>query len=377
MKEQYPGQGWTQRHDGAGAAARPSPHAGDKSALSALPTGTSLQGAKFQIEGLLHDQSQFSFVYRCLQLGSLRRPVVIKEYFPRDFVVRGPNATVSVDTKAHQEVFQRSCDSFLSEGQRIVDIHHPNVVKAYEAFKEKGTAYLVMELIDGVPLSRWLDAASIDEAALLRTLNGLLDALQAIHAVPSPDGAVTKYLIHRDLKPDNIMMRKDGTPVIIDFGAARFTVGTHTQDLTKVFTPGFSPPEQTSNLPGNRQGPYTDLYALGATMYAWLTGSTPVDANDRMRIMIMNQLDPLQPLSERLAARKFDVRILSTIDRCLELDSRKRPQSVDEVRSLLTQPQSAGSEENAGPRGWLRRLVMWVGGGILVLVMLFFLRLLI
>ena len=193
------------------------------------------------------------------------------------------------------------------------------IIKVYRFFEAHGTAYIVMEYAEGETLSAYLERkGTLSETELKGILYPLLDGLEVVHGAD---------FLHRDIKPGNIVLRgADGSPVLLDFGAARQAIGAKSRSVTSIVTPGYAPIEQYSSR--GRQGAWTDIYALGGVCYRALTGQVPEDATDRIR------QDPLTPVAERCrgqASRGF----LLAIDMALSVDEGDRPQSVEAWREML------------------------------------------
>ncbi len=263
-----------------------------------------LGGGGFGITYLAHDIN-------------LELPVAIKEYFPGDLAVRSAERTVHVRAPECAQQFQWGLERFLDEARALASFRHPNIVRVLRYFKENGTAYIVMEYERGEPLKRWLARqATFDQKALLHLIYPLLDGLEAVHKMS---------FLHRDIKPDNIYIRADGTPVLLDFGAARRFTGE--RDLTNVVSPGFAPFEQYHSK-GN-QGPWTDIYALGAVMYWMSTGQKPMESASRVK-------EDSMPRAVDSGSRMiFGDVLLRAIDWAMTPDESRRPQSVADFRAAL------------------------------------------
>src|SRR5580704_2468979 len=257
----------------------------------ALTKGTKL--FEFEIESVL-GHGGFGITYKATDT-LLQETVAIKEFLPNDLAIRVSDATVRAKSDVAQNDFQAGLRAFLDEARLIARIRHPIVVQVRRFFEQHGTGYLVLTYEEGQTLSKRLNAGPLSEAELRTVLFGLLDGLEAIHE---------RAILHRDLKPSNVILRPDGMPVLIDFGAARDFKGRHSYSVTAIAAPGYSPPEQYGV--GGRQGPWTDLYALGAIAYRCVTGETPADSLRRLRT------DPLVPAT-KAAAGKYDVGILRAI----------------------------------------------------------------
>ena len=254
----------------------------------------------------------------------LDRLVAIKEYLPAELAHRAAGGEVQALSTAREADYRWGLERFLQEARTLAKFSHPNIVRVVRYFEANGTAYMVMDYERGEPLKNLLSSKTrLPEADLRRLAPPLLDGLAAVHAAG---------FLHRDIKPDNIFVRADGTPVLIDFGAARQALGGETRSLTAILTPGYAPLEQYS--PDGKQGPWTDLYAFGGVLYRAVTGSNPPDAVTRMRS---------DTLSGGLAkaAGAYSEPLLRAISWALELDEKKRPQSVAQWRQALLASPSA------------------------------------
>lgn len=251
----------------------------------------------------------------------------LKEYFPQSLADREGAGTVVVRTHTFEEDYYRGLHGFLEEARIVRRLRgHPNVVHVNTFFEANNTAYMVMEYYAGQPLTafRRQNGDQLDEATLRRIFNPVLDALEYVHQ---------QGVVHRDLKPDNVFLCEDGRPILLDFGASRIAAAGSTVPMTAVLTPGYAPPEQyISEDSGEtilRQGPWSDLYALGATLHMLACGRAPYDAMSRQ--MNAGQ-DPQPPAHTRLEG--YSAAFCAAIDACLRLDQRQRPQSVAQFRAL-------------------------------------------
>ena len=249
--------------------------------------------------------------------GNLNLPVAIKEYLPTDMAMRAGDGSVQALGDSYVEQFNWGLERFLDEARAMATFRHPNIVRALRYFQANGTAYIVMEFESGESLKKWLPRQNgLNNAELLKLINPLLDGLEVIH---------NAGYLHRDIKPDNIYVRNDNTPVLIDFGSARSTTGD--RELTSIVSPGFAPFEQYQSK-GN-QGPWTDLYSLAAVMYWLISGQKPINSIERMK------QDALVPASQLDHHNLIGEPMLSAIDWALNPDETKRPQSVAEFRRRL------------------------------------------
>ena len=279
----------------------------------ALPAGTRLM--EFQIESVL-GHGGFGITYRALDTV-LREVVAIKEYFPNELAGRVSTATVRAKSNADRADFEAGLDAFIEEARLITRFRHSNIVHVRRFFELHETGYIVLDYERGQTLAKRLTDGQMPEAELRSVLSGLLDGLDAIHK---------HAILHRDLKPSNVILRDDGTAVLIDFGAARDFKERHSRSITAIAAPGYSPPEQYGV--GGQQGPWTDIYALGAIAYRCVTGAAPPDSLRRLRN------DPMVP-AVKAAAGQYAPSLLRTIDWMLTLDEAERPAAASEIRSAL------------------------------------------
>lgn len=261
----------------------------------------------------------------------LDTPIALKEYFPATLGVRADDGTVGLRSDGAQEQFQWGLERFLDEARALASFRHPHIVRVLRYFRERGTAYIVMEYETGDPLHTWRSRQpSFNQHDMLDLAGPLLDGLEAVHR--------TGFL-HRDIKPDNIYVRRDDQPVLLDFGSARRVTGE--RDLTSVITPGFAPFEQYHSR-GN-QGPWTDIYALGAVLYWMLGGRKPIESPARV------VRDEMPRAAEVADAMYFGSDVLRAIDWALSPDEKSRPQSIAEFRSALLGQSAAEASSHHQP----------------------------
>ena len=288
----------------------------------ALAPGTRLD--EFEIERVL-GAGGFGVTYlaRDVSLAVWRG---VKEYLPRDWGTRRGDGTIGPRTEADSADYRWGLDRFLDEARILAQFDHRNIVRVYRVFEARGTAYMVTEYVEGQTLAAEVEATGpLSEARVREVLDALTDGLLVVHA---------SGLLHRDIKPGNVMVRPDGTPVLIDFGAARQLMGGHSRSVTAVLTPGYAPIEQYSSR--GHQGPWTDIYALGAVVYWALSGGVPEDATERVR------QDRLRPLAE-VAPGRVSARFAAAVDAALAVNENARPQNLAAWRAELAQP-STGTE---------------------------------
>ena len=281
---------------------------------NALPMQSMLQ--EYRIEQVL-GAGGFGITYRARDTN-LDKDVAIKEYLPGELAMRAPDGNVVAQATQHEAGYKWGLDRFLLEARTLGKFSHPNIVRVLRYFEANATAYVVMDYERGDPLKTLLQLdPQPPEAQLKAWLGPLLDGLAAVHA--------TGFL-HRDIKPDNIFVRADGRPVLIDFGAARQALGGETKSLTSILTPGYAPLEQYSGE--GTQGPWTDLYAMGGVLYRAVVDKNPPDAVTRIRG---------DSLGAGIAAARgrYSEPFLHAIEWALALDEKKRPQNVAQWRESI------------------------------------------
>ncbi len=282
--------------------------------VHALPLGTQL--GDYRIDAVI-GHGGFGITYRAFD-SQLAKIVAIKEYLPVEYAVRGGDGKVVPRGARFADDFAWGRDRFLDEARALARFRHPHIVPVLRFIEANGTAYTVMEFEDGRSVAEMLPSGRrLPPADVRRLADGLLSGLKAVHA---------QGFLHRDIKPSNIIIRRDGVPILIDFGAARLAIGGRTRTLTSVLTPQYAPIEQYA-LDG-KQGPWSDIYSAAAVLHRAIAGEPPPEAAARVGN------DPYRPLA-RTQADRFDQTFLTAIDRALAFAPEQRPQSVDEWRALF------------------------------------------
>lgn len=283
----------------------------------ALPPGTRL--GEFEILRVL-GSGGFGTVYLAHD-HALDRAVAIKEYLPEQLARRVGRLQVAVRSAAHADTYAAGLKSFVGEARILARFNHAAMVKVYRYWEANGTGYMVMPHVQGPTLREWRRslAAPPTEGMLRAIVDPLLDALTLLHA---------EGIYHRDLAPDNVLLPAEDQPVLLDFGAARRVIGDHTRTLTAMLKPSFAPIEQYGEAAQLRQGPWTDLYALGAAIVYLLDAAPPPPATVRA------MHDDMPALAERSipgVSRCF----LQAVQWALAVRPQDRPQSVQEFRNAL------------------------------------------
>jgi len=288
----------------------------------ALVIGTKLDG--YRIQSIL-GRGTFGITYLAAE-EHLDRLVAIKEYLPIDVAVRDKGSTVHPRTRSHDDLFQYGLESFLKEAKTLVKFKHKNIVLVLTYFEQYGTAYLVMEYEVGQDLNSYFkEHPHLSESELLAIFSPVNEGLGVVHQ---------HGFIHRDIKPDNIYIRQDQSPVLLDFGAARDVVNTKADNLTRILTEGYAPYEQ-DNPAWADQGPWTDIYALGATLYVAVMGCKPVGASERAAAFMMEHEDPYFS-ALKTNNKEYSRSFLAAIDKALEFHPKDRPQSLSTWNKMLT-----------------------------------------
>ncbi len=310
--------------------------------LNALPRGYRLEEYEFQN---VLGAGGFGITYRVFD-HNLGKEVAIKEYLPNDLALRQDAVEVLPKSVVDKDDFEWGLDRFLDEAKVLARFDHKNIIKVHRYFQAHGTGYIVMEYAEGDTLSDILKKnGKLSPRQLEAILFPLLDGLEEVHKMG---------VFHRDIKPGNIIVRNDGTPVILDFGAARQDINVKSRSVTAIVTPGYSPIEQYSTK-GN-QGPWTDVYALAAVSYYAITGQRPDDAAERIHE------DRLAQWSAKVTG--WDGCFLAAVEKALSFREEDRPQSIAEWRRALLE-RDESKQSSGDRRGGFTRLITLDRGGLL------------
>lgn len=284
-----------------------------------LPYKTALNN-KFLVGRMLGKPGGFGITYLAWD-SILHTTVAIKEYLPRELATRSPNGIgVMLYNPKDKERFIFGLHQFLQEARTLAQFSHPNVVRAREFFQQNNTAYLVMDYYEGVSLEEFVHkkGGKISEQFAFNIMLPILDGLREVHQ---------KGFLHRDIKPANIYLTKGDLPILLDFGAARFAVSQKVDRPSMIITEGFAPFEQYLEDADGALGPWTDIYAYGATLYAITTGVIPMSAINRYRKdELLSPIQLVPTLTPQLSR---------AIMAALTLDHEQRPQNVQALQTLL------------------------------------------
>ena len=297
----------------------------------ALQPGTVLN-SHYLVGKVLGKPGGFGITYLAWD-NALETRIAIKEFMPHELVGRDhDHVTVIPHSREERTIFQYGLQSFLQEARTLARFsHHPNIVRVRHYFQENETAYMAMDYYEGQSLWEYLaeKRAPLSEKAALAIILPILDGLREIH---------DQGFVHRDIKPQNIYLTREGRPILLDFGAARSAIGEKSRSLSVVWTPGFAPFEQYQSH--GKQGAWTDIYGVSATLYFMLTAKIPPDALER------------KADDSPLAMPGLSPAICFAVRKGLAPDADQRPQSIAEFRNLLIGklPEDSGKKE-PGPSG--------------------------
>lgn len=332
------------------------PPIGEQAVAAPLPLDTRLGSYRLtRVVG----QGGFGIVYEAQDL-SLQRRVAIKEYMPSQLATRTDGCTVHPISSRSAKTFELGRRSFVAEARLLAQFRHPGLLEVLHFWEENGTAYMAMPFYEGRTLQQVINKQSslITQEWLLQTVRPLLDALEHMHAADC---------YHRDVSADNILILNDGRALLLDLGTVRRAVGDSEQALTVMLKPGYAPIEQYLNDPTMRHGPWTDIYALAATLYHAVSGKLPAAAAARMMHDGVPPLSALQPPG-------YDNAFLDAIDKGLSVRPENRPQSIAEFRELLFKEsavegdggRAAAIGRGRGVQGGVRRTVAVSIGALVV-----------
>ncbi|MBD8161853.1 serine/threonine protein kinase [Erwinia persicina] len=293
-----------------------------KNVPNALPAGYRFN--EFEIKEVIGGGG-FGIVYRAWD-HLLERTIAIKEYLPVSLASRNEDLTITLRGERYQRLFNAGLNSFIQEARLLARFNHPGLLHVLRFWEENGTAYMGTLFYSGMTLKAWQQTSpeTINEAWIRQLLPPLFGAINTIHRAG--------YL-HRDISLDNIQIQDNQLPVLLDFGSARKEIGNLSDEMEIMLKPGYAPIEQYSEEGDSDQGPWTDIYALGAVLHTLITGNPPP-------VSVVRCIeDRYQPLSS-LRPEGYSLPLLHAIDQALQMEPRQRPQSVDELAALIDLPVS-------------------------------------
>ncbi|MDB6098055.1 MAG: phosphotransferase enzyme family protein [Gammaproteobacteria bacterium] len=303
---------------------------GSTESSEALPRHTMI--GEFEIVGTI-GEGGFGTVYLAID-HSLQRKVALKEYRPALLATRH-GKSVMVRSQRHADAFEAGLKSFMNEARTLARFDHPSLIHVYRVWQQNNTAYMAMPLCEGKSLTMVIreNPGIATQEWITGMMFPLLEAVSTLHG---------SNIYHRDIAPDNVLIQETGTPMLLDFGAARQIATDKTQALTVILKPGYAPIEQFADDSSMRQGPWTDIYALGAVMYFSITGRAPPNAVARLAS------DPLASLTSSITEGGYSTEFLSAIDSALAIRPHERPQSIAEFRALLERVPAPPIQQGTG-----------------------------
>ena len=303
-------------------------HNNSRKVPNALPIGYRFN--EFEIKEVIGGGG-FGLVYRAWD-HQLERTIAIKEFMPVSLATRSDNLHLVLRSERFAKAFSAGLTSFIQEARLLARFNHPNLLHVLRFWVQNDTAYMGTLFYNGTTLSQLQaqELGLIDESWIRQMLPMLFGAIRTIHQAG--------YL-HRDISPENIQITEDGLPILLDFGSARRTIGSLEDETETMLRPGYAPIEQyTDDMDSeSEQGPWTDIYALGAVLHTLIVGSPPPVS------VVRSIQDSYQPLSERKPAG-YSAQLLSAVDKALSLAMDQRPQSIDEFASLIEMPVSTNND---------------------------------
>ena len=288
----------------------------------ALPAGHRFN--EFEIKDVIGGGG-FGIVYRAWD-HLLERTIAIKEYMPASLAIRNDDLSLGLRSERFSKLFNAGLTSFIQEARLLARFNHPGLLHVLRFWEENGTAYMGTLWYSGMSLKAWQQQhrETINEEWIRQLLPPLFGAISTIHQAG--------YL-HRDIALDNIQIQDNQLPVLLDFGSARKEIGNLSDETEIMLKPGYAPIEQYSEETDSDQGPWTDIYALGAVLHTLITGSPPPAS------VVRCIEDHYQPLAQRQPAG-YSLSLLHAVDRALMMKPSDRPQSVDELATLISLPVS-------------------------------------
>lgn len=292
----------------------------NRTVSNALPVGYRFN--EFEIKEVIGGGG-FGIVYRAWD-HQLERTIAIKEFMPSSLAVRNDDMRLVLRSERFGKAFQAGLNSFIQEARLLARFNHPNLLHVLRFWVQNDTAYMGTVFYSGTTLSRLreLHPERIDETWIRRVLPMLLGAIKTIHQ---------EGYLHRDISLDNIQIQDNGLPVLLDFGSARRSIGNVSDETETMLRPGFAPIEQYTDDNESEQGPWTDIYALGAVLHTLIIGSPPPVS------VVRSIQDNYQPLVQR-RPQGYTLPLLNAIDKALSLKMEDRPQSIDAFAALVDMP---------------------------------------
>ncbi|ORM71295.1 serine/threonine protein kinase, partial [Mixta gaviniae] len=292
-------------------------HDNNRTVPNALPIGYRFN--EFEIKEVIGGGG-FGIVYRAWD-HQLERTIAIKEFMPASLAVRSDDLNLVLRSERFSKTFHAGLNSFIQEARLLARFNHPNLLHVLRFWVQNDTAYMGTVFYSGTTLSRLATQRPelVNEAWIRRLLPPLFGAINTIHQ---------EGYLHRDISLDNIQIQENMMPVLLDFGSARKTIGNLSDETETMLRPGFAPIEQYSDDNESEQGPWTDIYALGAVLHTLIVGAPPPVS------VVRSIEDNYRPLAE-LRPAGFSLPLLHAIDKALALKPEERPQSIDAFAALM------------------------------------------
>ena len=319
-----------------------------------LPKGYKLK--EFQIESVL-GAGGFGVTYLATDTN-LNTKVVIKEFLPREFSARqgGDKSIVPYTSVKQDGTYEYLLKKFVKEAQILASIKHPNIVQVFSFFRANNTAYFVMDYIKGESLKSYLSRKGVlDEERVLSIIMPVLEGLKKVHE---------KNYLHRDIAPDNIYLRQNGMPMLIDFGAAKNATGEKSTSLAAIVKAGYSAPEQY--VTSSNHSPATDIYAIGSVLYSMISGKVAPESTQRQMAILNGQEDPLEDIVSNYRG-KYSKELLETIQKAMRIPERERFQNVADMQKSIADGIPDITPTPIPNNSWIKNVII----GLLLLVLAF------
>lgn len=264
----------------------------------------------------------------------LNKNVAIKEFMPQGLMTRTADYSLHATGINHERIIRWGLERFVTEANTLRLFNHPNIVKVHSIIRKNNTAYIVMNYEHGKTLLALLkEGEKFSEKQLRDMMLALLSGLEMMH---------NQGFIHRDIKPGNIFIRNDNSPVLIDFGSTRFAIeeeGEEAKTLTQLTTPGYAPFEQYQGK-SDLQGPWSDIYSMGATLYRVIIGEPPIDSVRRRQATDEEAIQEIWKKLEKYTDQ-FSIPFLRAVEHALRSNIKSRPQNAAEWRKMLMDSKSS------------------------------------
>ena len=314
-----------------------------------LPTGTTLANGKYVIETVL-GIGGFGITYKARH-ATLNQHFAVKEFFINGYCMRNTRHLTVHLHGMQEDMYSKYRQKFIEEAQTLAKLDHPNIVKVLDIFDENETAYIIMPFVHGKTLQSIVEQnGALSYEMGVNYMTQVCEALDYIHQ---------QDILHRDIKPDNIMITPDNRAILIDFGSAREFLHDKLQSHTTILTPGYAPPEQYSTI--SRKGAYSDIYAVGAVFYFLVTGKKPLDPASRL----LQDIEAPKTLMPNLPETANKI-----ILKAMDIKPENRYQNVDELMYELTgykNWKSIANVEVVVKKGISKK---WIFGFIIILTLL-------